>query len=374
MARHHPTPGDPAPPEVGQSRLRCRSMRTEPDLDQGRILECLRDRYGLYVDGLTFVPYGLDSWSYVARSTDGGRTFVKLTRGAPSRTSTGSELPLLAALATQGVPVPRPLPDRDGGFVNRIDAYDLHVLEYLEGRNLEDETAWPDELYRRVAEIVAAVHASTAAVRSLVDRVEDHELPFLPGLVASLAAIEAGEAPSTDDTTVATMHGLVAPRAVGLRAAISRLKQLRDLARVRSSEQVLCHTDIWGSNLLLSSGGAIDLLDWNGALIGPPERDLFMFAGTSFFPPERLGWFLDQYEAAFRPVRLDAATFGFYLYRRNLEDLAEFVGSILEGQTEAMAPAAMLDIVADLVAETPLIEEQIERVAEVLARRRPRGW
>ena len=221
-------------------------MRTEPDLDQGRILECLRDRYGLEVDGLTFVPYGLDSWSYVARSTDGGRTFVKLTRGAPSRTSTGSELPLLAALATQGVPVPRPLPDRDGGFVNRIDAYDLHVLEYLEGRNLEDETAWPDELYRRVAEIVAAVHASTAAVRSLVDRVEDHELPFLPGLVASLAAIEAGDAPSTDDTTVATMHGLVAPRAVGLRAAISRLKQLRDLARVRSSEQVLCHTDIWG--------------------------------------------------------------------------------------------------------------------------------
>jgi spectinomycin phosphotransferase len=345
-------------------------MRTEPDLDQGRILECLRDRYGLEVDGLTFVPYGLDSWSYVARSTDGGRTFVKLTRGAPpTNTPSGSELPLLAALAARGVPVPRPIPDRDGVFLNHIDAYDLHLLEYLEGRNLEDETAWPHELYRRVAEIVAAVHASTAAVRSLVDRVEGYELPFVPGLVASLAAIDTSGALSTDDTTAATLRRLVAPRAVDLRSAISRLKQLRDLARVRSSEQVLCHTDIWGSNLLLSSGGALHLLDWNGALIGPPERDLFMFGGASFFPPERLGWFLDQYEAAFRPVRLDAATFGFYLYRRNLEDLAEFVGSIAAGRTEAMAPAAMLSIVAGLVAETPRIEGQIERVAAVLSGR-----
>ena len=62
-----------------------------------------------------------------------------------------------------------------------FDGYDVQVLEYLEGRNLEDETAWPDSLYGRVADLVAAVHASTAAVRHLVERVERYELPFLPG-------------------------------------------------------------------------------------------------------------------------------------------------------------------------------------------------
>ena len=345
-------------------------MRTEPDLDPSRITECLRDRYGLEVDGLTFVPYGLDSWSYIARSTDGQRTFVKLThRASPTNTPGGSELPLMAGLAALGVPVPRPLPDRDGGFLNHIDAYDLLVLEYLEGRNLEDETTWPEDLYRRVAELVAMVHASTASVRSLVDRVEDYELPFLPGLVASLAAVEAGNARSADDTTTATLRPLVALRAADLRSAIRRLDEYRDRARAQDSEQVLCHTDIWGSNLLRSSDGTLHLLDWNGALVGPPERDLFMFTGTSFFPPERLAWFLDQYEAAFRPVRLDAATFGFCLYRRNLEDLAGFVGAIVEGRTEAMAPPAMLGIVVDLLDETPRIEEQIERIADVLSTR-----
>jgi hypothetical protein len=95
-----------------------------------------------------------------------------------------------------------------------------------------------------------------------------------------------------------------------------------------------------------------------------------MFAGTTFFPADRFGWFLDRYEAAFRSTRLDAETFGFYLYRRNLEDLAGFVASIAEGRTEAMAPAAMFAIVADLLAEMTTIEGQIERVREVLAARR----
>ena len=346
-------------------------MRTEPDLDQRRIVDCLRNRYALDVDQLTFVPYGLDSWSYVATGADRRRAFVKLSRTSLSTPSTASDLPLLAALAGRGVPVPRPIEDREGGFLNRIDGYDLQLLEYLEGRNLEDETAWPEQLYRRVAEIVAAVHASTAAVRRLVDRVEDYELPFLPGLVTSLATVEAADVlPGADEATVASLRELIAGGAVDLRTAMSRLDQLRDLARGLSSEQVLCHTDIWGSNLLLSSDGGLHLLDWNGALVGPPEADLFMFAGTSFFPPERFGWFLARYETAFGPVRLDAATLGFYLYRRNLEDLAGFVGSIVEGRTEAMAPADMLDVVADLVAEAPLIDGHIERAAGVLSRRR----
>ncbi len=352
-------------------------MRTEPDLDHRALLQCLRDRYEFEVDRLTFVPYGLDSWGYVANGDDGRRAFVKLSRVASSAISApspGSELPLLAALAARGVPVPRPIPDREGGYLNWIDGYSLHVLEYLEGRNLEDETAWPDELYLRVAAIVAAVHASTAAVRPLVDRVEDYELPFLPILVATLAALDAGaELSSADETNVASLRALVASRTQDVRAAIGRLGALRDLARVRTSDEVLCHTDIWGSNLLLSSDGALHLLDWDGALIGPPEHDLFMFAGTTFFPADRFGSFLDRYEAAFRPVRLDPATFGFYFYRRNLEDLAGFVGHVVEGRTEAMAPRAMLGVVADLLAETLGIEGQIEQVADLLSERAQRG-
>src|ERR1035437_3748903 len=132
-------------------------MRIEPDgLNQNRLVDLLRDRYLLEVAGLTFVPYGIDSWSYVATCRDGDRAFVKLTRRKPSTIATAWELPLMAALAAGFVPVPRPIADRDGGFVSALDGYDVQVLEYLEGRTLEEETAWPDDLLAPVAEPGAA--------------------------------------------------------------------------------------------------------------------------------------------------------------------------------------------------------------------------
>ena len=344
-------------------------MRTEPDLDKGRLIDHLRERYRLPVERLDFVPFGLDSWSYVATDDHGGRAFVKLTGQGPSARAAASETSLLAGLAAAGVPVPRPIPDRDGGLVGAFEGYEVQVLEYLEGGNLEDETAWPDDLYGKVAELVAAVHASTPRVRSLGPRTEDYELPFLPGLAAALAAIEARvRPPRLDDPSLTAFRELMLPRTGEIRAAIDRLERLRDRARSGSqpADMVLCHTDIWGSNLILDESASLHLLDWNGARIAPPEADLFMFAGTSFFPPGRFGSFLRRYEPAVGRVDLDADRLGFYLYRRDLEDLALFVDDIVAARTDLMAPSATLAIIADLVQELPLLDDRIERARAVL--------
>ena len=149
----------------------------------------------------------------------------------------------------------------------------------------------------------------------------------------------------------------------------TRLEQLRDLARAKPTDEVLCHTDIWGSNLILDDDGALHLLDWNGARIAPPEADLFMFAGTSFFPPDRFGWFLERYEAVIGRVGVDPDRLGFYLYRRDLEDLALFVDDIVAGRTDLMAPAATLTIIAELLDEIPRLEGHIERARAVLRAR-----
>ena len=69
--------------------------------------------------------------------------------------------------------------------MNDVDGYEVQVFEYLEGRSLEDETAWPDDLYARVAATVATVHRSTSAVRHLVARAEAYDLPFLPQFAAA---------------------------------------------------------------------------------------------------------------------------------------------------------------------------------------------
>lgn len=345
-------------------------MRIEPSWDKGGLQELLLEQYGLTVTGLTFVPYGLDSWGYVAECRDGSRAFVKLSRPLAGPAA-GPEIALMAALADRLVPVPRPIARLDRGFLSAFDGFDVKVLEYIEGHNLEGETAWPDDLYGRVADVVAAVHSSTSVVRHLVQRTEDYELPFLRPLVVTVAAIAAGgPLPAGDDPTLVRLRELVVPRVAELQRALDRLDALRDLARERHPDQVICHTDIWGSNLIQADAGTLYLLDWNGALLGPPEHDLFMFAGTVFFPAGRFGWFLERYEAAFEPLRLDPRTFGFYFYRRNLEDLTRFVGSIAEGRIEALEPTETLAVVERLLASLPFLGGRIDHVAEVLAQTR----
>jgi Ser/Thr protein kinase RdoA (MazF antagonist) len=346
-------------------------VRIEPSLDRGRLQHLLWKQYGLTVTGLTFVPYGMDSWSYIATCRDGNRVFVKLARSLAGTAAAGSVIPLIAALAGRRVPVPRPIARLDRGFLSAFEGYEVQVLEYIDGHNLENETAWPDGLYGRLAAVVAAVHTSTGAVRHLVQRTDDYELPFLRHLVEIVTVIDAGgPLPAGDGPALTRLRELVAPRVPELQQAFGRLGQLRDLARERETDQVLCHTDIWGSNLIQADAGTLYLIDWNGALLGPPEHDLFMFAGTVFFPAGRFRWFLERYEAAFEPVRLDPRTFGYYFYRRNLEDLAGFVGSIAEGRIEAFEPTETLAIVERLLASLPLLGGRIDHVAEVLGKAR----
>jgi len=78
-------------------------------------------------------------------------------------------------------------------------------------------------------------------------------------------------------------------------------------------DTVLCHTDLWGSNL-----------------------------------------------------PLDADVFGFYFYRRNLEDLAEFVGLLTVGGIDDADLRSGLGYAADLVDEWPELEKRIAAVRQLL--------
>ena len=61
--------------------------------------------------------------------------------------------------------------------------------------------------------------------------------------------------------------------------------------------------------------------------------------------------------------------FGFYLYRRTLEDLAEFVVQITTGAGEAADRDVAVGLVADLLAEWPRLPERIAAIRRTLAGR-----
>ena len=101
-------------------------------------------------------------------------------------------------------------------------------------------------------------------------------------------------------------------------------------------------------------------------MIAPPEHDLFFFSGYDYF------WdlFLPNYEREFGPVSLDSNVFGFYYYRRNLEDLTDWVVRILHHNTDDEQDREDLrGIAEDCVAGWPYVEPTIRKINARLTQR-----
>ncbi|MFI5691364.1 phosphotransferase family protein [Kribbella sp. NPDC051586] len=134
-----------------------------------------------------------------------------------------------------------------------------------------------------------------------------HEVP----LKVELPAADTSE-PAIRELGRQLQHPWIVDRADEIVAAIARLDRVR--TRLEPVRDVVCHTDMHGLNLLLDDAGEVAaILDWENAVIGPREYDVWVGADGN-----ELAAFLDEYGA--RDLDLDHLEFA--LLARGLRDLA----------------------------------------------------
>jgi hypothetical protein len=106
------------------------------------------------------------------------------------------------------------------------------------------------------------------------------------------------------------------------------------------------------------------VVDWDGAALAPRERDLALFTGEGFEP------FLAGYQrAADRGIEIDADLLAFFVLRRNLDDLVDWLGAVLIGDRPDVQRRADLDGVGWCMARWGTLEARIEHTRGVLASR-----
>jgi spectinomycin phosphotransferase len=213
-----------------------------------------------------------------------------------------------------------------------------------------------------VAGLAAGVHGATGALGMPVPFTETFEV-WADGLRRRLAELEPGAGGAGG--LVAEARALVWPQRVALLDMQQRVQALGDAARSQPRERVLCHGDLRGDNLLGDHAARVWLVDWDGAVLAPRERDLVSFTGQRFGP------FLAGYQrAADRGIDVDADLLAFFVLRRNLDDLVDWLGAVLGDDRPVEQRRADLDGVGWCLSRWAALETRIEHTRRVLARRR----
>ncbi|MGW5559726.1 phosphotransferase enzyme family protein [Micromonospora sp. NPDC003944] len=319
-----------------------------------QVVDQLRTGFGLRVAAMENVAHGADQHArlWLAHTVDGDRYAVKLSGGG-----TPAGLVVTAYLADQGVPgIAAPLRAVDGRLSVDHDGHRLSVVPWLSDQRALDGPMTAAH-WRAYGEVLAAVHA--VPVTDELSRLLPAGGAAYPSIVAATHAVAARlRDPDPADRAnpvlaeLAAVWSGVADRVSALTGAV---ESLAVGPAAGAGTGVVCHGDPHLGNLLLGDGGQVWLIDWDDAVLAPPECDLMFVLGgvLAFAPitPEQEEAVLAGYGTAdVDPVRL-----AWFLAVRALDDLSDWTRQALDADAQAADRDRAARIVRGLVSPVGLV-------------------
>jgi homoserine kinase type II len=201
-------------------------------------------QYGLVVEGSSPLPGGLENSSYLVTTPAGSLVLTVLQKKDPSVAV--SYAAFLCSLAEQGLPVPRLLQRRDGGYVASAAGRPVILSEHVAGRSYDP---LPARYLPSVGAILARLHSSTKVVCRLDPyiRLGDREL----------------------DELAACPDPRFGRWALGWHGRVGHVVE-------SGGRRVPTHGDLFPDNLIVRHSGEIVLVDWDDGALDHPVLDVGM--------------------------------------------------------------------------------------------------
>lgn len=254
-----------------------------PDLPDSVVADALAVGWDLVVDQMEYAPVGFGSHHW--RISAGNRQwFITVDDLDARQRSTGDRrddtaarlraaLGTARALRADGLDfVVAPQPTRTSDVAHRInDRYLAAVYEHIEGIT----HIWgPYESHGdrlAVLERLVAVHRSTALAHGIA-LVEDFTIPSRDQLSVALTDDRSDWGPGP---FAERARQLLHRHAAALGIALARYDHLVNKVMQMPERFVVTHGEPHRANTINTTDG-VALIDWDTALVAPPERDLWM--------------------------------------------------------------------------------------------------
>ncbi len=311
-------------------------MKVDNTFDKTKLKNLLNAAYALNLHALTFLPEGEDSYGYIATAETSGRRNLPGATGkyfAKAATSVSEASLRIASHLRErcGISeVVAPLKTQNGALSLAWHDFRVSLFPFIEGKSRwelwkigED---FADTELAKCGELLAKVHGSTAAIEPEPQgpvpplTLATYDLPLRHELFAVLKAAEKG-APCQNRYQRQLLEAISQHRAAVLQT-LARYDSLGRSAEALQTPFCITHGDATPGNLILDADNRLHLIDWDGACLGPPEKDLVSFTG------ERFEIVLDAYLKR-HPATLHADIFGLYIYEWTLNEIRDYGTKIL---------------------------------------------
>ncbi len=263
------------------------TMYAEPaGFDHAALIDALRAAWGFHVAELEYVPVGFGTHHYRVRADGGDEWFVNVDEPAMKAwLEAGDGNPVTALDAALGVAVAlrgaglefvhAPIPTRtDGSTLAALGGdYAVSVYPFLRGTSNPFAEYHSEAQRYQVLTALGRMHAATDVDFRLPPRRNTLQVPLRHDFEATLEQLNV----------VWTGGPYAEPARNLLRAHVGMVRELFDRHDDLATEvlasadpSVITHGETHAANAMQTPDGAIRLIDWDTAAIGPRERDLWM--------------------------------------------------------------------------------------------------
>jgi spectinomycin phosphotransferase/16S rRNA (guanine(1405)-N(7))-methyltransferase len=262
-------------------------MLTPPDgLPEDALVSLLAEDWHIKATSVAYRPVGwgchhwevVDDentrWFVTANELDNRRNSEHETRDVAFDRLSASMAAAHALRAHGYAFVVAPLPTVAGEIVVRArDAFGVTVNPFVDGQSFE-WGEFPDSEHRRaVLDFVVALHTAPAELRRHA-MTDDFGIPYRDAVTALIETDGGVDTPVADHGPYARPTAeLLGKHAGALRRLFDRYDALV-AAHASTSRAVLTHGETHPGNTMRTADGWL-LIDWDTALLAPPERDLW---------------------------------------------------------------------------------------------------
>jgi spectinomycin phosphotransferase len=293
-------------------------MLEKPELQDEKIIDCIKDEYGLTIDQVAFLPIGADlnTAVYCVVTTDKTRYFLKLRRGLFDETS----VTLPKFLSEQGVKqIIAPLSAKNGQLWAILDTYKAILYPFIEGRNGYEI----DLLDRHWVEFGAAlkrVHIANlpAALTSRIRR--ENYSPHGREIVRAFLRRVDNEL--FDEAIASESAAFLKGRCDEILELVRRAERFAGVLQAQALESVLCHSDAHAGNILIGANDALYIVDWDEPILAPKERDLMFVGGAQGFRGHTAEQEKILFYQGYGQTPIDPVALSYYRYERIVQDIA----------------------------------------------------